>query len=50
MGIDESSASVYGLGIFEEFLFVGYLDDLPEVHHGDSIRDVPNNGEVVTDE
>src|SRR4051794_18902305 len=26
------------------------LDDLPEVHHGDAVRDVTDDGEIVRDE
>ena len=26
------------------------LDDAPEIHHGDPLRDLPNHGEVVRDE
>src|SRR4051794_34093219 len=34
----------------EEFLLLGELDDLPEIHDGDAVTDVLDDAEIVADE
>ncbi len=51
IGTADSSAWVYGcVGAIEHGVDVADLDDPSEVHHGDAVGDVADDGEVVGDE
>ena len=46
----EKGTGVWVLGVSVELVPAGYLDDLAQVHDRDSVRYMPDDGEVVGDE